>query len=328
MPVKGLFQKGLLLGFFAFFCFGIVRADDPNSALSLYIDNDSRTLKPNHKTDRHYTHGTKFVYLFQPDWDWLSHFSHWDAAGLNESVDSVVGLFFGQNIYTPDHVDEPQKRNENDMVFAGWLYSGLFAQRATDHKLEHLELNVGVIGPSSKAEQIQKSIHDFLNSDEPIGWDGQLSDELAVDVTYMRKERWLDGWLKPTEKTDVIYEYGFTAGSVHRHAQAGVTFRYGFNLGNTFGPGRLALPSGISTLRKKDGVRSGYLFARASAKAVEYNRFLTGLDTKPLVGEFQVGAVYRYKKFDIGYAQTFLTQEFEEQSGVDSFGTISVSWRF
>ena len=309
-------------------CSAALIADDPNSMFSVYVDNDSRTLKPNHKTDRHYTHGTKFVYLFQPDWNWFRNFSDWNVAAPDESVDSMVGLFLGQNIYTPDYVDEPEKRSDEDRVFAGWLYSGIFAQRATDHKMEHLELNIGVIGPSSKAEQVQKAIHDILNSDDPIGWENQLDDEPALDVTYMRKERWLDGLLKPTENTDVIVEYGFTAGSVHRHAQAGVTFRYGFNLGNTFGPGRLDLPSGISSLRKQDGVRSGYFFARASARAVEYNRFLTGLDTEPLVGEFQVGAVYHFKKFDIGYSQTFLTQEFEGQSGNDSFGSVFVTCQF
>ncbi len=297
-------------------------------AISLYLENDSRTLKPNHKTDRHYTHGTKFVYLTQPNWQWLEDFSQWHFTNADQPVDTAVGFFLGQNIYTPDHVDEPEKRSDDDMVYAGWLYTGMFAQRATDRRLDHLELNVGVIGPSSKAERVQKSIHNFLDSDEPIGWDDQLSDELAVDLTFMRKQRLQDGWFKPTESTDFIAEYGFTAGSVHRHLQAGMTVRYGFNLDNTFGPARLALPSGISTLRKDETTRSGYLFARVTGKAIEHNRFLTGLDTEPLVGEFQVGAVYQYKKLEIGYSQTFFTQEFEEQSGKDSFGALTLSWKF
>ncbi|MHC4998258.1 MAG: lipid A deacylase LpxR family protein [Planctomycetota bacterium] len=297
-------------------------------AISLYLENDSRTLKPNHKTDRHYTHGTKFVYLTQPNWQWLEDFSQWHFTNADQPVDTAVGFFIGQNIYTPDHVDEPEKRSDDDMVYAGWLYTGMFAQRATDRRLDHLELNVGVIGPSSKAERVQKSIHNFLDSDEPIGWDDQLSDELAVDLTFMRKQRLQDGWFKPTESTDFIAEYGFTAGSVHRHLQAGMTVRYGFNLDNTFGPARLALPSGISTLRKDETTRSGYLFARVTGKAIEHNRFLTGLDTEPLVGEFQVGAVYQYKKLEIGYSQTFFTQEFEEQSGKDSFGALTLSWKF
>ncbi|MHC5155166.1 MAG: lipid A deacylase LpxR family protein [Planctomycetota bacterium] len=267
-------------------------------AISLYLENDSRILKPNHNTDRHYTHGTKLVYLTQPQWKWLDDFSKWHFADAESGVDTAVGFFLGQNIYTPDHVDEPAKRSDDDRVFAGWLYTGMFAQRATD------------------------------NSDDPIGWDEQLSDEFAIDLTFMRKQRLQDGWFKPTESTDFITEYGFTAGSVHRHLQAGVTFRYGFNLDNTFGPGRLAMPSGISTLRKDETAQSGYFFVRATGKAIEHNRFLTGLDAEPLMGEFAAGVVYQYKKLEIGYSQTFFTQEFEEQSGKDSFGALTVSWKF
>jgi hypothetical protein len=295
--------------------------------VSLYLENDSRLFKPNHATDRHYTHGTKIVYLTQPEWRWLKDFSDWDVADQDQQVETAIGFFLGQNIYTPDHVDEPQKRDPDDMVFAGWLYTGMFAQRAADHTLEHFEFNIGVIGPSSKAERVQKCMHNFLNSEDPIGWDEQLNDELAVDLTYMRKQRLLGDWFKPTESSDVIGEYGFTAGSVHRHLQAGLTFRYGFNLLNTFGPGRLSLPSGISEFRQEN-FKSGYLFARAAARAVEHNRFLTGLDAEPLVGEFQIGAVYKYKKLRLGYSQTFYTREFEEQSGKDSIGAITLSWQF
>jgi len=237
-------------------------------------------------------------------------------------------FFLGQNIYTPDHADDPAKRSHDDMVFAGWLYTGLFAQRATDHLLDHLELNIGVIGPSSKAQQLQRCIHDMLSSNDPIGWDDQLSDELAIDLSFMRKQRLRNGWFKPTESTDFIAEYGFTAGSVHRHLQMGITFRYGFNLDKTFGPARMALPSGISTLRKDENSRSGYLFVRATGKAIEHNRFLTGLDHEPLMGEFQIGAVYQYKKLEFGYSQTFFTREFEKQSGKDSFGAFTLSWKF
>ncbi|MHC5082478.1 MAG: lipid A deacylase LpxR family protein [Planctomycetota bacterium] len=310
---------------------GLVFADESTEPVkptrkgvfSLYLENDSRMLKPNHNTDRHYTHGTKLVYVTQPDWQWLDDFSTWHF-GEGSDVDTATGFFFGQNIYTPDHVDDPAKRNADDRVFAGWMYTGMFVQRATDSVLDQFELNVGVIGPSSHAEEAQEWIHDILNSDDPIGWEDQLGDEFAIDVSFMRKHR-MDNIIYQSESTDMIAEYGFTVGSVNRFAQAGITMRYGFDL-DGFGPGRLALPSGLSTLKAPD--HSGYLFARATGKAIEHNRFLTGLDHEPLMGEFQIGAVYTRKSVEIAYSQTFFTQEFEEQSGVDSFGALTVSYRF
>ena len=325
---KGTTDKGVVsccIFLMIFFFAAEVVAED---VLSLYGENDSRLIKPNGKTDRHYTHGMKLIYLTQPDWKWLEDFSEWEMAGPDQTVDTAVGFFIGQNIYTPDNPHKPAMRKPKDMSFAGWLYAGLFAQRATDHQLDHVELNIGVIGPSSKANQVQDEIHEMIRSERPQGWETQINDELAADFTYMRQQRLLDGCFKPTDKTDVITEYGFTAGSVHRHAQAGLTFRYGFNLGNTFGPGRLELPSGISTLRKDTAKKSGYVFARAAVRAVEHNRFHTGLSTEPLVGQLQLGAVYQYKKLELGYSQTFFTQEFKQQSGNDSIGAVTVSCRF
>lgn len=297
-------------------------------ALQVYVENDSRMLKPNHRTDRHYTHGTKLVYLTQPDWECLEDFSQWwNFADEDQSVDTAVGYFLGQNIYTPDFVDKPWRRNPEDRKYAGWLYVGMFAQRATDDVMDHVELNVGVIGPSSQAQDVQEAIHKLLDSNDPIGWDDQLGDEPAADFMFMRQQRLLDGFLAPTETTDAIAEYGFTVGSVHRHLQAGLTLRYGYGLGKTFNPGRLELPSGAATLRD-ESVDSFYLFTRAAAKAIDYNRFLTGLDHEPFMGEFQVGAVYKHNQWEVGYSQTFYTQEFEEQSGVDSIGALTVSLAF
>ncbi|MCE5184665.1 MAG: lipid A deacylase LpxR family protein [Planctomycetaceae bacterium] len=293
-------------------------------AVSFYLENDSRFTKPNGNTDRHYTDGGKLVYVTQPQWQWLEDFSTWHF-GDGEPVDKAFGVFIGQNIYTPDRADEPEKRAPEDRVFAGWLYTGVFAQRATADMLDHVEVNAGVIGPSSHAEQTQNCIHDWIHSNKAIGWDEQLEDEFAADVTFMRQQRLSQGFLKPTEHTDVIGEYGFTLGSVHRLAQAGMTFRCGYNLAGTFGPGRLALPAAISTLRR---TQAAYLFVRASAKAIEYDRFLTGLTHEPFVGELQAGFVYQKGRFELGYSQTFLTREFEEQHGKDSYGAITITMLF
>lgn len=296
-------------------------------AVSFYMDNDSKRLKPNHNTDRHYTAGTKLVFLTQPDWMWLEDFAHWHFGDAGQPVDTAAGFFAGQNIYTPDHADEPAKRRPEDMIFAGWLYGGLFIQRAADDKLDHIELNMGVIGPSSGAEQAQRCIHRYFHSGNPIGWEQQIPDEFAADFSYMRQQRLTKGLLAPSANMDFIADYGFTVGSVHRYVEAGLMCRYGFNIGKTFGPGRLDRPEGISLLRRTFD-KSGYLYMRGAAKAVEYNRFLTGLEQEPLVGQLQAGIVLRYKKLDIGYSQSFLTKEFEEQSGKDSIGSLTLSWQF
>jgi hypothetical protein len=307
-----------------------------NSTFQIYWENDGTFVKPNHRTDRHYTDGLKLVYTHQPEWSWLKKFATWnnfsegdeavDSTGTPQ-VDTAVGYFFGQNLYTPDHADNPAERNGPDRVFAAWLYGGIFAQRATKDKMEHFELNAGVIGPSALGGEIQTFIHKLVGQNEPNGWDEQLDDEFAIDFIWLRKER-ADGLpFRHTPNFDSFLEYGFTAGSVHRNANLGLMLRLGPKLPNDFGPGRLEAPY-CATGQIGEKQTYFYLFGRASAKFVQYDRFLTGLDTRPVVGQFQLGAVWRYKSFEVSYTQTFLTHEYEEQQSEDSYASLNLSCYF
>lgn len=297
-----------------------------SETFSIYWENDSRFTKPNGNTDRHYTNGLKLVYATdEVEWQWLRDWSNRHFGG-GEEVRTDVGFFFGQEIYTPEHPDAPQRRNPEDMRFAGWLYGGLFAQRATANVLDHAELNVGVIGPSAHGETVQDCIHGLIHSDKALGWEAQLEDEAAVDFSFVRRQRLTEGWLRPREHLDFISEMGFTVGSVHRQAEIGITGRWGL-LTPDFGPGRLRLPDGV--IDRSDPLsKTLYLFVRLAGRAIEHNRFLSGLTHEPLVGEIQYGLVYRKDNFQIGYSQTYLTQEFKEQEQNDSYGALTLAWIF
>ncbi|MGA2094404.1 MAG: lipid A deacylase LpxR family protein [Sedimentisphaerales bacterium] len=295
---------------------------------TFYLENDGTFLKPEHRTDRHYTSGLKLVYTDQPDCNALKEFAKWNNfASENEKVNTAVGYFLGQDIFTPDHADNPELRAPHDRVFAGWLYVGMFAQRATEDQMEHFELNLGVIGPSSLGEESQETVHQIVGANKPRGWVNQLSDEFAADFTYFKRQRADAITFKHTENFDSHVEYGFTASSVHRNAILGILFRGGINLPNDFGPGRLEAPA-CATDKSRDDLTHLYLFSRLGGKLVEYDRFLTGLSEKPLVGVIQVGLGWRYKSFELTYSQTFLTREYDEQPDGDSFGSLTLSYRF
>jgi len=303
-------------------------SDTSGQTITIYLENDGTFLKLNNRTDRHYTAGLKLVYTHQPDCDWLKGFERWNKlAPENEQVRTAVGYFLGQDIFTPDHVGHPELRKGSDRVFAGWLYGGVFVQRAKEDQMEHFGLNLGVIGPSALAKESQRDIHRLIGADKPHGWENQLNDEFAADFTYFKRQRADAITFKRTENFDSHIEYGFTAGSVHRNATLSVLFRGGVNLPNDFGPGRLEAPA-CATDKTRDDLIRLYLFSRLGGKLVEYDRFLTGLSEKPLVGVFQVGVGWRYKSFELIYSQTFLTREYDEQPGEDSYGSLTLSYRF
>ena len=295
---------------------------------TLYVENDGTFVKPIYRTDRHYTDGVKLVYTHQPDCNFLKEFARWNDFGQNDGqVSTALGYFVGQNLYTPDHVDAPELRARHDRVFAGWLYGGIFAQRASENQMEHLELNLGVIGPVAQGGETQSFIHDHIGAAEPKGWENQLGDEFETDVTWLKRQRVAEQYFKRTENFDSHLEYGATVGTLHRNANLGIVFRYGLHLPNDFGPGRLEAPAS-ACIEKPAEVQTAYLFTRIGGKLVQYDRFLSGLTTEPAVAQFQVGAVYRYKSFEISYSQTFLTREYKEQNSTDSYGAINMTWWF
>jgi lipid A 3-O-deacylase len=213
------------------------------------------------------------------------------------------------------------------MKFAGWLYGGIFAQRAADNQMEHLELNLGVIGPAAGGGPTQQLVHRLIHVGQPKGWEDELPDEFEADLTWLRRQRVYDQLLKLTDNFDAHWEYGATVGTLHRNAEAGIVFRYGINLPNDFGPGRLEAPAS-GCIEKPAEKQSMFLFTRLGGKLVQYNRFLSGLDPEPVVGQFQLGGVYRYKSFEISFSQTFFTREYVRQPSTDSIGAINITWRF
>lgn len=300
--------------------------------VTVYWENDGTAAKPNQNTDRHYTNGIKITLAHQPDWAaQLAPLLPFQPGGKDVTLKTAVGYQMGQNIYTPDGIETPTLI-ANDRPYAGWLYVGGYLQRAAADEFDHFEFNLGVIGPNAIAEDVQKWIHDTFDAPTPNGWDHQLRNEVGFNFTYLRK--WRVTLLTHDEQPTVqlIPQAGFTIGTINRHASLGATIRMGVNLPDDFGPGRIEEPAAATGIPKK--APSYYVFARFGGKAVEHDTFIEGnnfrtshgVDVEPFVGEFQVGMVFLWKRFELGYSQTYLSRQFEGQGDKDSFGAWTLSW--
>ena len=82
--------------------------------------------------------------------------------------DAVIGrasLLLGQNIYTPADTTSYQLVAE-DRPYAGWLYFGFgFAANQGSRRYDKLELEIGVVGPLSFAEEVQTFWHSLFGLD-------------------------------------------------------------------------------------------------------------------------------------------------------------------
>ncbi|MEE9404284.1 MAG: lipid A deacylase LpxR family protein [Algisphaera sp.] len=309
------------------------------AAPSFYFENDGTFMRPNDHTDRHYTSGQGVSVA------WRGAGRKW-AQSLGIKADgTAMGLVLAQQMFTPDDIELTPA--PGDRPYAGYLFAGGFWQRQWGGVFDHVQLDLGVVGPSSLAEETQEAIHAFSYAPDP-DWDTQLRDELAVNLTLRRKWR-LDlgeSSLGGRPMTlQLIPRVEADLGTVYRRVGAGVMLRYGYHLPNDFGPGRmLDLASEIN--RPFEGRAAGlstYVFGRALGRYVDWNTFLDGSNARnpspsveriAWVGEFSGGFAVEWKRYNLhtrlAYMQTYTTREFETQGSENTVGSLAlrVTYRF
>ncbi|MEM6853401.1 MAG: lipid A deacylase LpxR family protein [Planctomycetota bacterium] len=308
------------------------------ASLSLFFENDGTFTRPNHNSDRHYTSGQGFaIARHQNGGDAIA-----DTLGLSADG-TAVGLTLVQQIFTPDNIG-PALPDPNDRPYAGYLYLGGYWQREKDDVFDHVELDLGVVGPSSLAEPAQEWIHDLFDEPDP-NWTTQLGDEFAYNLTLRRKWRmtlWGEAGFEPGAEfapgvwgLQLIPEVGLDVGSVYRRVNAGGTLRFGFNLPDDFGPARLTDP-GSATGQPVQGL-STYAFVKGIGRYVEWNTFIEGnnernpsrsVSLEPWVGEIGGGFAVDWRRgnwtFSATYQQLYFSREFEEQTTDDGLGAIAL----
>lgn len=306
-------------------------AEDGKGVLTIGLENDIFGAG----SDAHYTHGTEITYIsdtYQPKW------LHGLAGGLQlyDSGDDLrVGVSLGQQIFTPRNL-KTSSPILNDRPYAGWLYLsfGLLTDTPNERirKLNKLDLVVGVVGPQSHAEEVQRWVHEITDSDTPEGWDNQLHNETTIDLQYQHE------WIVPliADNVDVVPRVALTLGTSQRYAGTGFTFRIGNGLSADAGP-PLIRPNAAGThYFQTQKSFYWYVFAGAHGRYVAHNIFLDGntdgesqgVDKKHWVAEAQGGLVAGWSNWRFTLTEIYRSREFEHQDEPDEFGALTVSYRF
>ncbi|MFM9843290.1 MAG: lipid A deacylase LpxR family protein [Dongiaceae bacterium] len=319
-----------------------LRADD-GRRLSVIEENDSLFFD----SDKHYTQGLRLGFLgpdVKPDSGWNRPF---DILGGVLPVFQMGGaersrryaLSFGQSFFTPSVIsaDPP---DPHDRPYAGWLYLGASLLQDTGRRtLEHLELQLGVVGPAALGKQVQRQWHELADATEPLGWESQLENEPGVVLSYERKWRlYLAG--DGASGIDLIPELGGSLGNVFTYGEAGVMLRFGRNLEADYGPARIRPALSGTDYFSSDymvGNFGVYGFVGVQGRAVGRNIFLDGntfrsgpsVDKEPLVADLQGGVSLFWRNgARLDASVMYRTDEFEGQDGGDAIGIVSfgASW--
>ena len=199
-------------------------------------------------TDQHYTHATRLEYTYRDNAtpSFLAPLGH--LFDLDSSLGYAFHLFLMQYLYTPTDISL-EVPPPDDRPYAGWLAAGLkVAQNIDNHedtspryveRGDEWSLSLGIIGPDAQSKRSQREVHELVNSGLPQGWDYQIENQPAADLSY--QYNWKLGWdHRPNEgwDTELVPYAGGNLGNVFIQGKVGVKWRAGLQHSGLIRPRR------------------------------------------------------------------------------------------
>ena len=276
----------------------------------LQLDNDIFNY-----TDRYYTNGIRLA-LISPA---LRHnplskllIPYWNQ-GIN-----YYGITLVQDMYTPS-TTKIGGIIEGDRPYAAYLYIG--SSKITNDALHRVrllsEIQIGIIGPSSLGEYVQRTFHNAVpTNNEPLGWEFQIQDDLLLNY-FTRIEK----SIVSIPGLDLLVHGSGSIGTVYTNIGAGTYIRSGWF--NSYFMNLFFSKRSLNRLRCARNIQF-YFFADFSGKAIGYDATLQGgifNRTSPytisadkinrLMFAGSAGIAFSYGGFQLKGKQFLLSPEFE-----------------
>jgi lipid A 3-O-deacylase len=311
-----------------------------DGAMTITVENDTFT-----GSDNNYTNGlgatwnSNEIATYDDEsavGKWAGFWSFLPFAS-DDGYQTYLSWSVAQEMHTPDVITDPNPPRD-DQPYAGVLYLDNILYARRDRTTHAWALKVGVVGPASQADDVQSWFHDVIGSDEPMGWDRQLPDEVLVNVAYSVAHLWKQGDVGESASWRLVPVGTVGIGNYFTGVAGGLYGEVGWNLVDALGVP--ALRSGLNAASTVGvGPVNGWsvaLYGGFGGYGVAHYLPLDGtvfhdsraVDTEPFIGTGTVGIAVRHRGFLLSLAQTYFTDMFETERKNAEFGTLSLSWFF
>lgn len=288
--------------------------------ISTITDNDNYLIQ---KRDGYYTNG--FYFSFQQL-----------ARPKNPRTQKAIMRYeLGQMIFNPYKysIVEPEQM---DRPFAGFLYVKATRSRffAKGNNFQY-GVSAGILGPGSRASQVQRSYHKLIHIYEVLGWDYQLKNEVGVNL-YAQYTHPISA--PPTREQIVdLHAVGRASlGNTFTNATAGLLFR--------IGPMEKSSQSVLWNSRlhysKPDYIRRSefFIFFQPEVMVQAYNATLQGglfrkdkgpvtAPLQPVLYQQRIGIAYARGRISAIIADVHRTKEAKSMRRAENYGSVQVAYR-
>lgn len=312
--------KNAALSFFALLCSLAYSQNQHSKSFGFISDND---VYISTTQDQYYTNGLTLVYQFIP------------KTSSEKLAKKIVTVEIGQYMYTPFRAYVPNINNQ-DRPFAGYLFAdyGVTKYYKNESAL-NITYQLGILGPDSQAESLQKWYHRTFGLPAIAGWEYQIQNQLGanINVAYLKNLAYTKG-----KQVDFNAFAEAKLGTIFNELSLGFESRLGFKSLNPIFNSVL-FNSNINADKTDDPIKEFYFFMKPQLTYQAYNATIEGslfnndspltFSPEPLKASLQLGLKWATNRLNFGYAISYLTKELDNHRvTAHKYGTITLAYRF
>lgn len=306
--------------FITLLCFAPSWGQKP-AEIGLITDNDLYTSPIN---DQYYTAGMEFFYRYLSD------------TSNDKLAKKIYDFRVGQYIYNPQSV-RAEDINVNDRPFAGYLF-GEFGINYYYANESILKLNVqgGVVGPESGAEEVQRGLHSMVGYPTVRGWQHQITTTIGAQLGAYYSHKVLKNRFH--EKVDFHLLGELNLGTIWNSANLGGMMRISLK-NNLHAMYDSSLHNAVLNKDKESYKqhRELFLYLNPNLQYMQYDATIEGShfnDTSPVTFPLipfrfnaEVGVKYRYNNWNYSYSFNYRGKELSNNVITGFYyGSIQVSY--
>ncbi len=293
--------------------------DTYNYEIEIGHDNDFFLLVV--ESDRYYTYGINSSFR------WKNEKEHFFFKKNKNYQNHYNQIRLNIEAYTPNYLADGSADDTEERPYAGWSYAAFSQTVAFTESYLRLGVDVGVLGPDSKAGEIQNWFHRLIDDVELQGWENQLPNQLGINLrgTY--------GFpLYESGSFDVFGTVDASLGNIYIYALPMINARLG-----KFNDIQNSISQNNQIMAPKSQIEY-FLNIGIGAKASAYNATIQGnifqdnhLFTQSEINNFvfssYVGLNTLYKRFSFKLRYNVATGTLNS-SDLNRYGALSLGYRF